>query len=254
MNNPSDKIPTKDSSESPVDVNDAKTKTVYLRNTLLIVLASVSGFMDALSFLELNVFASVLTGNTVLLGLAISSGNILHIIVPLVALTGFIGGVALGNRLAEPNLNFQKKIWPATVTRTLYVELIVLSIFTTGGFIVGESISGLALYVFIMLATVSMGIQSSAVRALGVPHISTTYITGTWTSLIISLSRQHSAKTVTNKDERKSGLVLSIGVVVVYILSAIVGGVTVANLSLMAALIPVIGIGLVVVIAKARMS
>lgn len=38
-----------------------------------------------------------------------------------------------------------------------------------------------------------------------------------------------------------------------YILSAMVGGVTVANLSLMAALIPVIGISLVVVVAKVRM-
>jgi len=213
----------------------------------------MSGVMDALSFLALNVFASVLTGNTVLLGLAISSGNILNVIVPLVALTGFIGGVVLGNRLAEPNLDFQKKIWPATVTRALFVEVIMLSIFTVGGFVMGESIRRQAVYVFIMLATVSMGIQSSAVRALGVPHISTTYITGTRTNLIISFARQHNAKTVTNKDERKSGLVLSIGVVVVYILSAMVGGVTVANLSLMAALIPVIGISLVVVVAKVRM-
>ena len=79
--------------------------------------------MDAISFIGLNVFASVLTGNTVLLGLAISTGNILNVIVPLVAITGFIGGVALGNRLAEPNLDFQKKIWPATVTKALLVEV-----------------------------------------------------------------------------------------------------------------------------------
>ncbi|HEX5186246.1 MAG TPA: hypothetical protein VFV86_05090 [Nitrososphaeraceae archaeon] len=38
---------------------------------------------------------------------------------PLVAIMGFIGGVALGNRLAEPDLEFQKKIWPTTVTRGL---------------------------------------------------------------------------------------------------------------------------------------
>ncbi len=209
--------------------------------------------MDAISFIGLNVFASVLTGNTVLLGLGISTGNILNVIVPLVAITGFIGGVVLGNRLAEPNLDFQKKIWPATVTRTLFVEVIVLSIFTAGGFIVGKGISGLALCFFIMLATIAMGIQSSAVRALGVPHISTTYITGTWTNLIISLTGQQTVKTLTDNDERKSGLLLSIGVIIIYILSAIVGGLTVANLSLMAGIIPVIGISLVVVVAKVRM-
>ena len=166
MNNPSDNTPAKDSSELPADFNDAKTQTLYLRNILLVVLASMSGYMDAISFIGLNIFASVLTGNTVLLGLAISTGNILNVIVPLVAITGFIGGVALGNRLAEPNLDFQKKIWPATVTKALLVELMVLAIFTVGGFVVGQSISGLALYVFIMLATIAMGIQSSAVRAL----------------------------------------------------------------------------------------
>ena len=83
-------------------------------------------------------------------------------------------------------------------------------------------------------------------------HISTTYITGTWTNLIISLTRQQTTKTLTDDNERKSGLLLSIGVVIVYILSAIVGGLTVANLSLMGAIIPVIGISLVVIIAKAR--
>jgi uncharacterized membrane protein YoaK (UPF0700 family) len=253
MNNPSDKIPAKDSSKLPADVNDTKTQTLYLRNILLVALASMSGFMDAISFIELNVFASVLTGNTVLLGLAISTGNPLNVIVPLVAIMGFIGGVALGNRLAEPNLDFQKKIWPTTVTRALIVEVIFLAIFTAGGFVVAKSISGLPLYLFIMLATISMGIQSSAVRALGVPHISTTYITGTWTNLIIGLTRQQTSSTRTDNDERKSGHLLSIGVVIIYILSAIAGGLTVSNLSLVAAIIPVIGISIVVVVAKARM-
>ena len=231
MNNPLDKTPAKDSSKLPADVSDARCQILYLRNILLVALASMSGFMDAISFIGLDVFASVLTGNTVLLGLAISTGNILNVIVPLVAIAGFIGGVVIGNRLAEPNLDFQKKIWPATVTRALLVEGIVLALFTVGGFIVGKSVVGVALYFFIMLATIAMGIQSSAVRALGVPHISTTYITGTWTNLIISLTRQQTAKTLTDNDERKSGLLLSIGVVIIYILSAIVGGLSVSNLS-----------------------
>ena len=127
MNNPSDKIPAKNSSKLPADVPYDKTKTLYLRNIRLVAHASMSGFMDAISFIELNVFASVLTGNTVLLGLAICNGNLLNVIVPLVAIMGFIGGVALGNRLAEPDLEFQRKIWPTTVTRALMVEGIFLA-------------------------------------------------------------------------------------------------------------------------------
>ena len=111
----------------PADVNDAKSQILYLRNTLLVALASLSGFMDTISFIGLDVFASVLTGNTVLLGLAISTGNLLNVIVSLVAIMGFIGGVALGNRLAEPDLEFQRKIWPTTVTRALMVEGIFLA-------------------------------------------------------------------------------------------------------------------------------
>ena len=117
----------------------------------------------------------------------------------------------------------------------------------------GKSISGLPLYLFIILATIAMGIQSSAVRALGVPHISTTYITGTWTNLIIGLTRQQTSSTRVDNDERKSGHLLSIGVVIIYVLSAIVGGLNVANLSLMAAIIAIIGRCLIVVVARAQM-
>ncbi len=73
MNNPSDKTPAKNSSKLPANVNDATSQILYLRNILLVALASMSGFMDAKSFIGLDVFASVLTGNTVLLGLAIST-------------------------------------------------------------------------------------------------------------------------------------------------------------------------------------
>jgi len=118
---------------------------------------------------------------------------------------------------------------------------------------VGKSISGLPLYLFIILATIAMGIQSSAVRALGVFHISTTYITGTWTNLIISLTRQQTSSTRTDNDKRKLVHLLSIGVIIIYVLSAIAGGLTVSNLALVAAIIPVIGISIVVVVAKARM-
>ncbi|MGB8933679.1 MAG: YoaK family protein, partial [Candidatus Nitrosopolaris sp.] len=74
MNNPSDDTPKKDPSESPVGINGARSQTVIVRN---FVLAFTSGFIDALSFLGLGVFASVQTANTVLLGLSIGSENIL---------------------------------------------------------------------------------------------------------------------------------------------------------------------------------
>jgi uncharacterized membrane protein YoaK (UPF0700 family) len=99
MNNPSDDSPTKKvPSESPIGSNCTRGQTVNVRNMLVLVLAFTSGFVDVLSFLGFNVFASVMTANTVLLGIAIGSGNILHALGSLLALVGYIGGVALGAR------------------------------------------------------------------------------------------------------------------------------------------------------------
>jgi hypothetical protein len=75
MNNPSDDTP-KDP-ESTIGINSARGQTLIVRNTLVVVLAFTSGFIDALAFLRVGVFASVQTANTVLLGLAFGSGNIL---------------------------------------------------------------------------------------------------------------------------------------------------------------------------------
>ena len=84
MNNPSDDNPSKKNPpDSPVDINGARGQSVIMRNMLVVVLAFTSGFIDALSFLGLGVFASVQTGNTVLLGLAIGSGKIFQALVSL---------------------------------------------------------------------------------------------------------------------------------------------------------------------------
>ncbi|MGA9154867.1 MAG: DUF1275 family protein, partial [Candidatus Nitrosopolaris sp.] len=64
MNNPSDDTPKKDPSESPVGINGGTGQTLIVRNMLVVVLAFTSGFIDALSFLGLGVFASVQTANT----------------------------------------------------------------------------------------------------------------------------------------------------------------------------------------------
>jgi uncharacterized membrane protein YoaK (UPF0700 family) len=127
MNSPSDDTPTKkDPSESLLGINGARSQTVNVRSMLVVVLAFTSGFMDALSFLGLNVFASVLTGNT-LLGLAIGSRNILQPLVSLVAIVGYIAGVALGARIVDPT-PVPQKIWPGAVTRALMIEVLVLSV------------------------------------------------------------------------------------------------------------------------------
>lgn len=193
MNNPSDDTPKKDPTESPVGINGARGQTLIVRNMLVVVLAFTSGFIDALSFLGLGVFASVQTANTVL-GLSIGSENILQPLVSLVAITCYIGGVAIGARIVDPT-PVPQKIWPRAVTKAFASEVLVLLLLAIGGFFAGSKPSGPVLYVLIALATIAMGIQSAAVRVLGVSDISTTYITGTYTSLVSSLASQRRSKT-----------------------------------------------------------
>lgn len=250
MNNPSDDNPSKKNPpDSPVDINGARGQSVIMRNMLVVVLAFTSGFIDALSFLGLGVFASVQTGNTVLLGLAIGSGKIFQALVSLAAITGYIGGVALGARIVDP-IPVPPKIWPIAITKALIVEVLVLSLLAIVGFSAGGKPSGLILYTLIALATVAMGIQGAAVRALGVSDISTTYITGTWTGLISGLVRQHHP---TASGKKRVETRLQAAVLIVYVLAAIAGGVAVTNWLVKATIIPVISIGLVIAVARFRM-
>jgi uncharacterized membrane protein YoaK (UPF0700 family) len=249
MNNPSDDNPSKKNPrESPVDINDARGQTVFVRNMLIVLLAFTSGFIDALSFLGLGVFASVQTGNTVLLGLAIGSGKIFQVLVSMAAITGYIGGVALGARIVDPT-SVPKKIWPTTVTKAFAIEILVLLLLAIVGFNAGGQPSGPILYTLIALATIAMGIQGAAVRALGVSDVSTTYITGTWTGLISGLVGRRST---TIPGEKKLETRIQAAVVIVYVLAAVAGGIAVTDWSVKATIIPVISIGLVIAVARIR--
>jgi uncharacterized membrane protein YoaK (UPF0700 family) len=77
-----------------------------------------------------------------------------------------------------------------------------------------------------LLATVSLavGLQSAAMVRLNVPGIVTTYITGTWTTLVgglVTLIRRPTQQQDLQLEER---LVTQAGVLSVYLLSAVLAG------------------------------
>ena len=144
-----------------------------------------------------------------------------------------------------------QKIWSKAVTKAFIMEVLVLLLLAIVGFSAGGKPSGLVLYTLIVLATVAMGLQGAAVRALGVSDVSTTYITGTWTGLISSLVRQ---RHLTISGEKRVETRIQAAVVIVYVLAAIAGGVAVTNWSVKATIIPVITIGLVIAVARIRMT
>src|SRR5215204_3642576 len=203
-----------------------------VRNAMVVLLSVAAGCVDAVSYLGLgHIFTANMTGNTVLLGLSLGQADWQAALRSGVALAGFIVGVAVGTVIASGDRE-RRAVWPITVTVTLAVELAVLAAFALGFYLVGE-----AAYTLIVLAALAMGLQSTAVRRLGIPGVATTYITGTLTSGIErAISRLDlaifSAPTSYERGERRSkqattrvsGLVLPADVWFAYAIGAVTVG------------------------------
>ncbi len=154
------------------------------RDALVVALAVATGGMDAIGFIAMGgVFASVMTGNLVLLGVSVGhrSGSLAEHVG--VALGGFVIGVVAGVMVAgRPRSD--RPIWPAQVTAALVVELSLIAGLTVGWELAGGHPAGGTQLVLLGVAATAMGIQSAAVRSLADPGLSSTYMTGTLTGLV----------------------------------------------------------------------
>ena len=227
---------------------------------LLLTLAAAS--VDAISYLGLgHVFTAMMTGNTVLLGLALAQGEVLAALRSILALIGFAIGVFVGAIIVERE-SYPAE-WPAAVTAALSFETIMLAIFAAN-FTLFDSIRGGMIYLLIILSALAMGVQSAAVRRLGVPGIATTYITGTLTSLMVDLLgwlRSIAARLPRSKTAKRSEVErrpwdqrvgLLAGVVTLYCLGALIGSVLQLYSAPIAPLFPLGAVMLVVVNAVIR--
>ena len=220
------------------------------RDTLLLLLTLAAGSVDAISYLGLeHVFTAMMTGNTVLLGLALGQGHILDALRSILALLGFVGGVILGALIAEWDRS--PGDWPPGVTRALTAECVLLGAFAASWHLTGPERSEPELYLLIVLTAIAMGIQSAAVRRLGVPWIATTYITGTLTSLMVDVAHMlHRVEVTGDLDrvlvrwERRLGLLAA--VFLVYGVGALAGSLLRLRSFGFATLVPFLAVSLVV--------
>ena len=165
------------------------SRLVTIRNGLLLLLACAAGAIDAISYLGLGrVFTANMTGNTVLLGLALVQADRQEALRASLALVGFLGGGILGAWVVEKGPS--AGLWPRTVTVALGLEWGFLLVFAVGWlYIGGEASTFAARGSLIVLSALAMGVQSAAARRLEVSGIATTYITGTVTMLAAWLMR-----------------------------------------------------------------
>jgi uncharacterized membrane protein YoaK (UPF0700 family) len=162
---------------------------------IAIALTFGSGAADVASFTRLgSVFTSVMTGNIVLLGLAVAQGSLTLASHTVVAIGGYIAGVAVGTWIARGvkgrdagSGSGEAGVLPAHVIWVLLAELTLLAGFTVGWVVSGASLAGWAQFAVLATLAAAMGVQSSAVNDMGLTQVSTTYLTGTLTGLVSSL-------------------------------------------------------------------
>ena len=151
---------------------------------MLVLLASVAGSVDVMSYYKLgHVFTANMTGNTILLGLSIGRGNVASSLHSLAALGGFFAGALAGAFIIDRKGN----TWSYYVTISIAIETLIISILAIIWLREPEVLNTQVLYFSIVLSAIAMGIQSATIWHLKIPGVVTTFLTGTITTIGMSL-------------------------------------------------------------------
>ena len=203
---------------------------------LLVALTFAAGSVDAVALLRLDVFTAVMTGNIVLLGLAVGQGAFANALRSIIALLGYGTGVLTGARIvgAIPI----ETHWSPKATRALALEWVLQAAFLVGWVQSGAKPDGAAAAMLIAFSGVAMGIQAATARALA-PGMSTTYVTGTLTGLLSELSALGS---VSEDRSRRASIVVALA------LGAVAGALALVTVPALAPAIPLVVIGAVLVV------
>jgi uncharacterized membrane protein YoaK (UPF0700 family) len=194
------------------------------RDVLLLLLASCAGCADGWSYLGLgHAFVANMTGNTVLLGIAVfqNHGDLLH---PALSLGCYGIGAVLGsflNRNVHP-----ETYWSKTISCSLMLEGLLLA-GAEAGWITHHAHGWPNLNLLQGVVALAIGIQSAAMVQLNIPGIVTTYITGTWTTMLaglVRLSRQKRDQPPPQYLEFEHRLRMQAAVLSAYFLSAVLTG------------------------------
>ncbi len=190
----------------------AAARAAAIRDCLVAALAVTSGAVDATAFLALGkVFASVMTGNLVLLGVAAADHGASQAIHAAVAIAACCAGVLIGAPIAA-RAPERDRVWAWAVTQTLLAELCLLAAFTVGWELSPRPHGNGAQIALLVLLSAAMGMQSAAVRRLG--HMSSTYLTSTLIGVMTAVATR----------SKPDGLARSTTALVAIALGAVAGG------------------------------
>jgi len=176
------------------------TKPAQQIMTLIaIALTFGSGASDVAAVTRLgNVFTSVMTGDIVLFGLSLARGSLTLAAHAAVAVGGYIVGVATATWIAHWVKTSRARrgaeaadgvaVLAAHVIWPLRAELTLLAVLAAGWEATGGHPAGWGQFCLLAVLAAAMGVQSSAVRDMGLSDVATTYLTGTLAGLVSSLA------------------------------------------------------------------
>ena len=146
-----------------------------LHLSLMLALTFSTGVIDAVGYLGLDrVFTGNMTGNVVILGMALTGADGLPIIGPIIALVLFMLGAAVSGRTLRPVAGG----WSGRSTVLFAVVGLVLAAAAVPMLVIADPIEPVKLAVTGALG-LAMGMQAGAARHIGVKDVTTVVVTST---------------------------------------------------------------------------
>lgn len=146
---------------------------------LMLALTFSTGVIDAVGYLGLDrVFTGNMTGNVVILGMALTGADGLPIVGPIIALVLFLAGAAISGR----TLRGVAVGWSGRTTVLFVVVGVVLLAAAVPMLVLPDPIEAVKLSVTGALG-LAMGMQAGAARQIGVKDVTTVVVTSTMVGL-----------------------------------------------------------------------
>ena len=142
---------------------------------LMLALTFSTGVIDAVGYLGLDrVFTGNMTGNVVILGMALTGADGLPIVGPIIALVLFMAGAAVAGRTLKP----VAAGWSSRSTALFTAVGVVLLAAAVPMLVLPDPIEPVKLAVTGALG-LAMGMQAGAARHIGVKDVTTVVVTST---------------------------------------------------------------------------
>jgi uncharacterized membrane protein YoaK (UPF0700 family) len=146
---------------------------------LMLALTFSTGVVDAVGYLGLDrVFTGNMTGNVVILGMALVGGDDLPVVGPVIALVGFFVGAVIGGRVLRAGSGAWNRRTTAvfgSVAGILALVVVILTVDENPPHAFALTITG--------LIGAAMGLQAAAARRIAVKDVTTVVVTSTITGL-----------------------------------------------------------------------